>query len=104
LFCGTHTAASEAADNYLDVACGLSSYETIKDGGEWPRYDCPQCEEDAMVDTGNDPERYRCFSCDAHFASDDLTQCSECQRLFSSNEEGYDICVDCFGDKVNRDD
>jgi hypothetical protein len=104
VFCGTHQEPSDAANEYIETVLGLSSYSTIKNGGEWPVYGCPECEDETMVDTGDATERYRCFSCDARFQDGELVRCSECNQLVHVDDEGDGLCSQCLRNKFSRDD
>ncbi len=98
--------AEDIAGNYLEEILGLSAYEVIKNGGDWPLHDCPNCGAETLVE-GIQPEgqqvaaevphegesdyRWGCFACGYLARVDDLMRCDRCGRL---NE--HPTCPDCF--------
>ena len=54
IFCNYDAPGEEAAREYICSVLGISEYEITKDGGEFPQYDCPKCDNKALVyDTTN---------------------------------------------------
>jgi len=104
LFCGTKiNDPEEAANAYLTDYLGLSDYEIVKEGGEWPLYECPDCENETMV--YDEDGHYICFNCGIIYNDSDLTACSECGKLFVATEDndGIDLCENCIDYKINKD-
>lgn len=107
-FCGWVSDGPGGADTYVDSVLGLSAYATIKDGGIWPIYTCPECSAQALVNgvevkknsRGGSPPYFLCFSCGYRAAGQDLTECSRCGEL-TQNEFG--MCDDCIDYAVSRD-
>lgn len=104
LFCGYRDSAEAAADAYITSVLGLDEYRTVKDGGEWPLYTCPECGKEAVVDHWGEEKvsnRFVCFGCGA--AWEDLEFCSCCGGLYDPGEDGPTICDDCMEMKMERD-
>lgn len=108
-FCGYKADADDAAEEYATRILGESRYRVSKDGGEWPVEMCPECDRDALVDTGNVGDatpaiQYICFACGGEWKDGGVSRCSRCNRLMDSGDEDIGICSDCFSAMVNRDD
>lgn len=103
LFCGDVYRDPELfADEYVEEVLNLSSYEVVKDGGEWPVLDCPACDVTSFVEaiTQTYPapaEEVRigaCFSCgESAIEGVNYTRCYRCSR--PSRE---DLCLNCMHD------
>ena len=104
-FCGHRVEDSaSAAEQYITGVLGEDHYITEKDGGVWPRYQCPECKQETLVDleyTERGP-RYICFDCGATFDPEDISECSSCGRKKGDNDMA--ICDDCFRTAVSKDD
>lgn len=109
LFCGYKQEANEAANEYINEILGVDHYTTIKDGGEYPLYICPECESETLVDCGDSGSQYpndRCFVCfDCGFSRGEgvLDFCTNCGRPFDPGDDGMAICDRCFKYKVEND-
>ena len=114
LFCWWNPDDSEAAaDEYVVGVLNLSSYAVIKDGGEWPVTECPECEVRAFVEgavvtggqmtkTGgsySDPD-FLCFNCGFHCSYDLVDRCSSC-GVWTTSE--FAMCSDCVDNLLSRD-
>lgn len=102
LFCGSKIDnPEEAANAYLTDYLGESEYEIVKEGGAWPLYECPNCDDETMVyDEDGD---YICFNCGATYKYSELSSCGECGKLIPSDTE-IDICDECLAYKINKND
>ncbi|WP_373000399.1 hypothetical protein [Lutispora sp.] len=103
-FCGYEDTGESAADNYIFNIIGIDEYCTVKDGGEYPLYECPQCGKETFV-LDSENERALCFSCDFDCSVEEVEFCSSCGTLFyESDEEGIGICANCIEYKLGEDD
>ena len=101
---GYEDTGESAADNYIFNIIGMDGYSTVKDGGEYPLYECPQCGKETFV-LDSENERALCFSCDFDCDAGELEFCSSCGSLFyDSDEEGIGICPNCIEYKLSKDD
>lgn len=106
-FCRSVTSAtpgSQLAEEYVDEVLNLAEYQVVKDGGEWPIYDCPKCGETSLVGgvrqlrpslpDGESSELcfWGCFSCGLTEPVHVLDHCHYCFRLCDG---GYGLCIDC---------
>lgn len=90
----------DKADEYIENELKISAYECAKDGGEFPLYECIDCNEEQLVyDT--ETEKYHCFHCGADFTTSDISFCSECGEIMRNNESC--ICDACFELKIDKD-
>ena len=90
----------DKADEYIENELKISAYECAKDGGEFPLYECIECNEEQLVyDT--ETEKYHCFHCGADFTTSDISFCSECGEIMRNNESC--ICDACFELKIDKD-
>ncbi|UQA54984.1 hypothetical protein [Polyangium aurulentum] len=101
-FCGTRMSPEDAADEYVSSVLGICRYETVKDGGEWPIDECPECNATALVPTTNNG--YRCFGCDSRYNPGDLVRCLHCGTPFRSDADGFAMCDECFSSKMQQGD
>ena len=102
-FCGYDDSGESAAKNYISNIMGVSEYETVKHGGEYPLYTCPECGDKSFV-LEEDIQQGVCFSCGFECDLDDISFCSDCGMPFIDSDEGLCICQDCFNYRVNKDD
>lgn len=108
LFCAATTSCEIAADAYIESDMGLSGYRVAKEGGEWPKFACPECGADALVDRGGsgdaEPhEQYLCWGCGEAWPEGDLRRCVECNEPFASAGRDDIICDSCFGARLTRE-
>ena len=88
------------ANDYVENELGISKYRCVKDGGEFPVYECPECGAEQLV-YDVEAGRFHCFSCDKNFTTDDLSFCPNCGRLM--HNKGESVCDDCFEYALNKD-
>jgi len=105
-FCGASWPNGEgAASDYAWHVLGLSEYEAVKDGGDMPTRECPDCWADALVSgvavRGHADEMWVCFACGEVREARELTECTRCGQLMHDDE--MTICADCMADIVSRD-
>ena len=103
IFCGYEATGEEAARDYIHNVLGISEYETVKDGGEFPQYECPACDNEALV---FDVEKGKaiCFACDYDDDISKFSSCSHCGKPFVDTEDGICICPMCADHIFNKDD
>jgi ribosomal protein S27E len=102
--CGYTADAVKAADRYIEDVLGESRYGIEKDGGTWPRSDCPGCDMTSFVH-GDSDRPYICFQCGESWKADKLSWCEEGGgHFFIATEEGDIICRHHFNEKINDDD
>ena len=85
---------------YIENELGINEYRCVKDGGEFPLYECPECGAEQLaydVEAG----RFHCFSSDQNFTTDKLSFCPNCGQLMYNN--GESVCDDCFEHALNKD-
>lgn len=95
-----HYKYTDNANDFIEKELNISAYECTKDGGEFPLYECPDCDEDQLVYDA-ETEKYHCFHCGVDFKASDLSVCSECTKLMKNNESC--ICDACFELKMDKD-
>lgn len=95
LFCGYKNIDPEqAANEYVSDIMGLSEYVIVKEGGEWPIYECPECWETSLV-CNNDEELFLCFNCGKQW-SEGMQFCESCGSPFIRHEGDSIICDTCI--------
>jgi hypothetical protein len=103
-FCDYEDTGESAANSYILNIMGMDEYSTVKDGGEYPLYECPQCGKDTFV-LDSENERALCFSCDFECNVEELEFCGSCGSLFYEyDEDGIGICPNCIEYKLSKDD
>ncbi len=108
LFCGYGAPPEEAADTYIAVVLGESQYRLAKEGQDWPRYMCPECETETLVDQGPGgnqfpADQYLCFACGAAWKEGDLDFCGLCGQPYNGDANEMTVCNDCFDARVRED-
>ncbi len=103
VFCGYEATGEEAARDYIHNVLGINEYETVKEGGEFPQYECPECDNESLV-YDIDNGKVICFSCDYENDISKVTFCSDCGRLFIDTEDGIGICYSCADYRFHKDD
>lgn len=99
LFCYFTGSGPEVAEAYAEQVLHLSAYEAIKDGGEDPVRDCPECDENSLVPgaaVANRPKiDYLCFSCSTTYEHDELIDCERCGALIPALDDDWSVCSIC---------
>ncbi|MBQ7950479.1 MAG: hypothetical protein IJ278_01995 [Clostridia bacterium] len=90
----------DKADEFIERELGISGYECVKDGGEFPLYDCPDCDENQLV-YDRETDKYHCFHCDSNFSGYEISFCSDCDRPMKNAESC--ICDACLKEKMEKD-
>lgn len=88
---------ADRAKEYITDALKISEYECEKDGGEFPLYECPNCDEEQLVYI-KEEAIYKCFHCGYQREERELTRCCECGELFETEDEI--ICPKCLKRKM----
>ncbi len=92
-FCNYVDNGATTARKFVSNVLRLDEYRTIKDGGEYPLYTCPDCGNNSLVRTD---EGYVCFSCRMKYAKDEISECEECGELYTCNDDIDDgLCDNC---------
>ena len=86
------------AKDYIETELGINEYRCVKDGGEFPVYECPECGVEQLAYDA-DTHRYHCFACDENFTDGDLEFCERCGSLMRRNGEPS-ICDNCIEDMM----
>lgn len=90
-------------DRYIEDVLDLNSYQHIKDGGEWPLYNCPECDIEQLVYDG-EKERFLCFNCDNVWGADKISFCDSCgQPYFDNGCEEIQKCYNCIQYILEKD-
>lgn len=82
------------AKDYIENELGINEYRCVKDGGEFPLYECPECGEEQLaynVEKGS----FHCFACDESFTTDDISFCERCGSLMRRDTE-FPVCSNCI--------
>ncbi|MGW7213645.1 hypothetical protein [Streptomyces collinus] len=97
-----------AAANYAWIILGLDNYSAIKDGGDSPVVECPDCEIDALVieavtAAGQPDATPLCFSCGTVFKN--LIDCEGgCGTILDigPDEDAIHMCRNCIENRYAR--
>lgn len=105
LFCYYSDTPYNVADAYVTNVIGLSSYYCIKNGIEYPQYECVECGKNSFV-LDFEKEKAYCFNCGLILDLDYISECAECGKPIYRAHDGYgmSLCSDCLDYKVNKDD
>ena len=102
LFCNYTDPGEGAARSYIENILNISAYSTVKHGGEFPQYECPECGYEAFV-VDNQNNVAFCFSCGYSVSTDKLLFCARCDQPFEGDEESGCICDTCLKQLVEDD-
>lgn len=92
--CAHQRNGDEIAEEYIYSVMGISEYEIVTQGGEYPLHICPECGTNALV--CNENSNYQCFSCGSYFHKYDLDHCQDCYTLTYVYEDWFQvICGNC---------
>ena len=100
LFCQYTADGENAAEYYISDVLGHSRYEAAKYGVIWPRYRCPECWSEALVETGKD--EFHCFQCGESWGKWELWQCERCNEFYAPSKDGLLTCEDCFDEYMRH--
>lgn len=89
---------TDNAKDYVEQELGIDEYSCVKEGGEFPVYDCPECGYDQLAYDA-EVDKYHCFHCSNDFEGDDLIQCSCCNAITYKNE--VELCSSCIEHKMS---
>lgn len=98
-FCAYVKDGEQAANDYLSMIQGINKYEIIKDGGEYPLYECPDCDSYSFV---NIDGMYICFSYGMYYDETELEFCNECGRLYLKQDDDFELCPSCIEYKMSK--
>ena len=81
-FCDHTPVGENAADLFVHDVLGISMYEVVSKGGEWPLHMCSECGKNALIE-GVDrilsmPQRWACFACGIVVSDEDVWPCVSC--------------------------
>lgn len=82
------------AKDYVENELKISEYRCVKDGEEFPIYECPECDEEQLVYNA-DTHRYHCFACDQNYTDEEISFCERCGSIMLRND-AVDICPVCL--------
>lgn len=102
-FCGFREAGGEArAEEFISSVLGVDRYRTVKHGGEWPQYECPECQTESLVKLETDyGDRHVCLECAAIWPPGTLATCDRCGALMARGDLA--MCETCWSDLTDRD-
>jgi hypothetical protein len=111
LFCGYRAGLEgleQTASEWIGDVLGLSEYVVVKEGGQWPRHYCPNCERETLIDRGlpGDPEpskRYVCLACGEFWTEGSMDTCAKCGQLFDTSDDAGTVCRPCFEGAIGSD-
>lgn len=82
------------AKDFIENELEISEYQCVKDGGEFPLYECSECGEEQLA-YDEETHRYHCFACGADYTDEDLTFCERCGSPMRQYGE-LSICRNCI--------
>lgn len=87
------------AEEYIERELKISEYDCVKDGGEFPLFNCPDCDAEQMV-YDEQRKHYHCFGCGKDYSKDELTRCEDCGVLM--HHKDIPLCSDCLEGKLEE--
>lgn len=104
LFCGYTDESEKVADEYIWKVMRISKYETIKHGGEYPQYNCPECGAESFIHD-EDNEIWKCLNCGEEYSEEEIDFCTGCGTPYVLSEiEDLGLCDNCLDYKLNNED
>lgn len=99
LYCYYTDTPDKVADGYVSNVLGISQYSVLKEGDDYPVYECFECNENSMaVDLDNGV--CLCFNCGHKSNLENVVWCNNCGQPFYSAYKDKDIpvCSSCLKD------
>lgn len=93
VLCDYNASPEVAADDYIENILGISKYSTVKHGGEYPLYECPECTMESMA-FDEDNNIAICFNCAHQEPLHNFSNCSTCGQPYIESE-GICLCPSC---------
>ena len=87
------------AEEYIERELKISEYDCVKDGGEFPLFNCPDCDAEQMV-YDEQRKHYHCFGCGKDYSKDELTRCEDCGVLM--HHKDIPLCSECLEGKLEE--
>jgi|GEM_PF-3112687 len=113
LFCLRRGDPEEVAEAYVEAILDQSHYLAVKEGGEWPVYECPECLHDALVRgaisrrktalSASSAAQWACFSCGQTWLLRELDFCTRCGKPMRSTLGELTVCQVCLDDVMRRE-
>lgn len=104
LFCYFTGSGPEMADAYAGQVLHLSAHEAIKDGGEDPVKECPECTENSLIQGVSVAKRPKidslCFSCSITYEHNELINCERCGALITAGDDDWSVCSICLDNMI----
>jgi hypothetical protein len=100
LFCGHSGDADSMANEFINDILGISAYETVTGGGEYPLHGCPECGHETLV-RGN--EAWICFTCGIDWKEGRMQYCETCGTPYSKDEHDIGMCSICISNRIGSD-
>lgn len=98
IFCNEKYDGEGLARLYL-AKQGIYEYSTVKDGGEYPCYTCPECNRHSFVVLYGD-DFAQCFTCETQYAISEITFCSCCNEPYIGSGV---MCSSCWEYRLSND-
>lgn len=89
-----------SAKDFVENELGISKYRCVKDGGEFPVYECPACGENQLVHNV-EKGSFHCFGCDENYTDGDLTFCVQCGSIMRRTGDAP-ICQNCIENAMEK--
>jgi transposase-like protein len=105
--CKRSTSPEKMADEYISAVLRHRHSTDAKEHVPWPRYECPSCNVDAMVegipiDEGH--HAFFCFACGEHWDEHDLDLCGYSNHYYELGPGAVSgICSECLAEKTSKD-
>jgi ribosomal protein S27E len=94
VFCGYRDTAESAADAYISNVVGYEgSWDPKEDVGPYPKYYCPECENEACVE--NEDGSFICFACGNTAEPGELRICGWCGEPAVAEDFCGERCLHC---------
>lgn len=97
IFCHYEVEADDIAGEFIKSYLGVNEYETVTDGGEYPKYFCPDCGSDTFVYVlKNRDKAWVCFTCGTKYGSDEIAYCETCGDVYIRKMDDLRMCANCI--------
>jgi predicted transcriptional regulator len=93
LVCDYEPPIGELGVEYIEEVLGISAYECGTNGGEFPLYECPECEVEALVVDQNIKSEAFCTFCGSKYSIDEIGFCENCGTCVHGTDNF--ICKRC---------
>lgn len=95
VLCDYRAEGPSASALYVETVLGISAYEAVTSGGDFPVHNCPECQSESLV-IGDEDGKAICFTCGFKAEDSCFADCSSCGQMYLRGVDELPACVPCL--------